>query len=444
MAKSPKPLPYQAGDLLVPLTVPIEAQTTIRVWSMSGLAFFENGPNGLHRLKTAPASSDVFVRPADGAPERQQIMTGENLIAAALGEASGTSLTVAEIEKLLCGKGFDKALIEGLTRMLVGLGALKAEKGPRGAVRLTLSRAMRERERRRGYSASFANDLASQSEQLGRLIGHGPTVGAAREELLRALLERHVPKRYHVATGFVDGFKPQFDILVYDQLEFAPLLRAGNLVVVPPEAVRAILEVKSTLNATTLKEALDHLDVVTFMSGGGPPIFRGVFAYDGFGPKPIAKGIRAHHRPISSTTAMDDLDVDPVTSIDQMVTAVCVLGKAIVQTEFARMPHDAEFPWTPATVTVASEAGRDFQAGVFFDLLDRFLRHPYQGHFQRSTLMDAVRHEMSSVELVPLYNDEEWAMPLIAEDGGEGMIARIEAYRGWLNGQAWPAETPSL
>lgn len=436
--------PYEAGDTLFPLTAPLDKQSLIRVLDLGELRFFEEGPTGRREIKSPPDPKQVFIRPRPDTPERQTMRRAANILAAALDRRDNKGFAVAEVADLLNAKKFKKAFIDAAIRAFVATGTLRVSSN-NGKQVLKLTQTAREVERRRGYSASFANDLAAQSEQLGRLIRHGSTVGTEREELLRALLERHVPKRYHVATGFVDGFDPQFDILIYDQIDFAPVFRTGNLVVVPSEAVRAVIEVKSTLDATNIDGALTHINGASLVSGSAPPIFRGVFAYEGVKPKTIAKAIRKHHRLFGSSTPIDDYDTrEPIVSVAQMATAVCVLGKSMVRTGFAKLPPGTEFPWMPVTVTVNSDADHSSQAAAFFDLLDRFLRYPYEGSFERSSLVDVVRDDMLASDVAAIYSSEEWAQAFLLDDDGAIMSDRISAYQDWLRGEAWRSQGPEL
>lgn len=417
--------------------MPIEQQTSICVLDLGSLRFFEQGPAGeKNELNGPPEPSTIFLRPRDGTAEREQMLRVLNLLSAELARSKDTQLTLADAHAFLDTKGFDRKFGDGVLRAYASSGMLEVEKDPNGIVQIRPSASGREMERRRNYSAAFASDLISQSEQLGRLIGHGPSVGAEREELLRALLERHVPKRYHVASGFVDGFRAQFDIIIYDQIDYAPLFKSGNLVVVQPQAVRAVLEVKSDLSSTSLTDALEHLSLAGFLAGGRPPVFRGVFAFSGCEARTIAKTIRHFHRPIAG----EDDEGEPVVSIEQMITAVCVLEKAMVRTAFASMPKGAQFPWMPVTAIVESDAGYASQAGAFFDLLDRFLRYPYEGAFERGSLMDAVRDDLVTSNVTALFSDEDWITPLTTMGDDDRLKDRIEAYNDWLQGGQWRRE----
>lgn len=277
-----------------------------------------------------------------------------------------------------------------------------------------------------------------QAVQIGRLIGHGPTVGGQREELLRALLERHVPQRFHVATGFTEGSDRQIDILIYDQLEYAPLFRAGNLVVVPFEAVRAVIEVKSNLTSGELIDALRHLDEAICGRRGGPPVFRGVFGYEGAAAPTLISAIATHH---SEPMGMDD-EGDPVFSIYQMAEAVSILRSTILVSAFLTDEWNGRAAPRPAIIELASEAGRDTQAALFFDRLLRFLRHPFDSALIQPGLASRFAVDVASASIKLLYEGRDWG-PYVIDRGIDRVEAEIAAYQDWLDGKVWVQPPPS-
>lgn len=113
--------------------------------------------------------------------------------------------------------------------------------------------------------ASWSRELLSATDRIHYLIGnrHQPTKGSYREMLLRRLLRRVLPGRYRVSTGFVyrgkDHPSRQIDILIWDGQEHSALLEEGELVILAEESVAAMVEVKTTLNRTSLRDALDLL-----------------------------------------------------------------------------------------------------------------------------------------------------------------------------------------
>lgn len=376
---------YKHRDILVPLDDPWTDQTIIYVIGHAGpLSYFVHSrAREVEIAHSLPASKRIFVRPRSGSKEFETLQRIENIASSALGSASNGRLTLDAVIAMLKPLGFAPDIIEATLRSLVGGGTLIASetKARRPKIELRLSENGREAENRRVYASSFANELAAQSQQIGRLVGHGPTVGSEREELLRALIERHVPTRFHVATGFVEGSSRQIDILVYDQVDFAPLFKTGNLVVVPGDAVRALIEVKSHLSRKELIDSLVHLAEARPENLNGPPIFTGVFGYDGASSGTLIKAIQSHHR----ETGFDDLEpaLYEISTIHDMITAVCVLQKSMLMTGFSPNPAAAEGRLAPAVVEMGSEAGRSSQASIFFDLLMRHLRYPFTGRLRQ-------------------------------------------------------------
>jgi len=87
---------------------------------------------------------------------------------------------------------------------------------------------------------------------------HNPSLGAINEEILRKFLKDHLPKWVEVAQGFIlskDGtLSTQCDIIIYNSNFYAPLYRVNDLVIVPPESVIHVIEVKTKINQKMLHE----------------------------------------------------------------------------------------------------------------------------------------------------------------------------------------------
>lgn len=91
---------------------------------------------------------------------------------------------------------------------------------------------------------------------------HNPTIGVLTEEILRDFLKAHLPNFVCVEQGFIMGndgmLSKQCDILIYDYLSYAPLYRANDIAVVPPESVIAVIEVKTTVNKAIFHNVIDY------------------------------------------------------------------------------------------------------------------------------------------------------------------------------------------
>ena len=120
------------------------------------------------------------------------------------------------------------------------------------------------------FFASYSYELQSKMKRLDFLIGkdHWLSVGNYKESLLRNLLSNVLPKKFEVSTGFIIACdekgkeikSKQQDIIIWDSSEYAAIFRDGEFVILPPEACKAVIEIKSTLSNTTLKKALHSSD----------------------------------------------------------------------------------------------------------------------------------------------------------------------------------------
>jgi hypothetical protein len=90
---------------------------------------------------------------------------------------------------------------------------------------------------------------------------HRQSGGQNRESILDDFLEQHLPKRFGVSTGLVisheGAFSNQADLLIVDHLNNSPYHAGRPNVLWPVEAVYALLEVKTSLTLTELRDAVD-------------------------------------------------------------------------------------------------------------------------------------------------------------------------------------------
>ena len=112
----------------------------------------------------------------------------------------------------------------------------------------------------RGIAENMLTDFSKIQSQ----IQHAGERGAQREETLKKFLETYLPKRYGVGTGQIinnkDQVSRQCDIVIYDALNCPLLLIKPDYQLFPIEAVCAVIEVKSTLNANTLRDCVNNIE----------------------------------------------------------------------------------------------------------------------------------------------------------------------------------------
>ena len=109
---------------------------------------------------------------------------------------------------------------------------------------------------------TFADALAHAEKELWLglertgAFAHAGTKGSEREEALAQFLREHLPTRFGVASGEAfdakRGRSGQLDVVIYDQFQVAPLPAGTKSVLLPAEALLAVIEVKTLLKRSEL------------------------------------------------------------------------------------------------------------------------------------------------------------------------------------------------
>ena len=113
------------------------------------------------------------------------------------------------------------------------------------------------------YFESLGREVESLKERVRDLIAdrHWQTDGEWKESVVRQVLRRHLPATAVVGRGFVvtsQSATYQLDVLIHDASK-PVLFRDGDLVFVTPDAVLAIIEVKSRVTPTLFGDAVKKL-----------------------------------------------------------------------------------------------------------------------------------------------------------------------------------------
>lgn len=131
------------------------------------------------------------------------------------------------------------------------------------------------------YAALIGESFTSRINLLAQILrnAHDPSLGRYKERLLINCISQFIPRRYEVGSGFVifpterlfekgipEGYDTfnrsdhtishQCDIIVYDASDFPVVLKDEDIVVVRPESVRAVVEVKGTLDPQQIRSSL--------------------------------------------------------------------------------------------------------------------------------------------------------------------------------------------
>ena len=136
------------------------------------------------------------------------------------------------------------------------------------------------------FHRSLSDELYAVKDRIRNLVLHWGTDGASKEVALRSVLRRHLPKSVVIGTGFIVSEKyssTQIDILIVDASK--PMLFSdGDLIIVTPDAVRAIIEVKTELRtksaASIVLRKMSEIESQCYKLTRRNSIWTGLFIYE--------------------------------------------------------------------------------------------------------------------------------------------------------------------
>lgn len=114
------------------------------------------------------------------------------------------------------------------------------------------------------YHQSISNELEVLKDRIRLLIGnrHWQTDGEHKESVLRKVLKNHVAETLRIGRGFVcypeQDSSRQLDILITDRNK-PTLFKDEDLILATPDAIKAIIEVKTKLSLTELRDTVNTL-----------------------------------------------------------------------------------------------------------------------------------------------------------------------------------------
>jgi hypothetical protein len=120
------------------------------------------------------------------------------------------------------------------------------------------------------YYEGILQRLRSEVDFINTLFEHQGVKGEGNEAVLRELIRKFIPDRFGIGTGVVvDRFgnqSRQCDIVVYDAFSYPSLLSLASVHLFPVDIVYATIEVKTTLDAASAKEARQNVASVKKLS----------------------------------------------------------------------------------------------------------------------------------------------------------------------------------
>lgn len=122
------------------------------------------------------------------------------------------------------------------------------------------------------YYRKIQDKVLVQRDIINSLIKDQRVIGDYYEAIIRDVIRENVAETFAVGRGVIlskEGkTSRECDIIVYNAAEYGPLFKSGEIVVISPEAVRCVVEVKGTLTDSHLSDAVKNLSAVNELRSG--------------------------------------------------------------------------------------------------------------------------------------------------------------------------------
>lgn len=353
------------------------------------------------------------------------------------------SALVGKVTDHLLTKGETLENCEIIIRTLVGEYIEYWFKKLKSGDHLRFSNLKANAERGKEYYGSLAKEIRVKSDKISLLVSHDQTAGNYRELILRELLKKFVPSKFSVASGFIEDVPKQMDIIIYDSHNYYPTFKEGDLVVVRREAVRAIIEVKTELNSTTLNESLESFFDILRAGIYKPeiPLFKGIFAFNTeyVDANTIAKNVKAFYNEPYFLKSLGQNVTNEIQYLHHEITGICVLHKHFLYSQYFHA-EDKNSNIVPHLFSVSEERGIDIQTTMFLVLLFSYLDIDYGAKrsmvngFSKVYAADTAR-----VNLEEKLTPDDWfprTMSKNEHDGTQTKIKeRLDKINSWFNGE---------
>lgn len=145
------------------------------------------------------------------------------------------------------------------------------------------------------YHRATTRELLTITNKVRNLINHWGEDGRYKEAVLKNGIKRFLPEKFLIGTGFVVKqtnnrgehlTSRQIDLIIYD--DASPILfKEGDFVIMTPDSVRAIIEVKANIQNQGITEIIRQANengqfIISGKDNKSQQFFNGVFGYEGF------------------------------------------------------------------------------------------------------------------------------------------------------------------
>jgi hypothetical protein len=145
------------------------------------------------------------------------------------------------------------------------------------------------------YHRTTTKELLALTNKVRNLITHWGEDGRYKEAVLKNVIRRFLPEKFTIGTGFVIKqtnnrgehlSSRQIDLLIYD--DASPVLfKEGDFVILTPDAVKGIIEVKANLQNQGINQIIRQANengqfIFSGKDDKKQKFFNGVFSFEGY------------------------------------------------------------------------------------------------------------------------------------------------------------------
>ncbi|MFC2026682.1 DUF6602 domain-containing protein [Chloroflexota bacterium] len=122
------------------------------------------------------------------------------------------------------------------------------------------------------YYKNVQKKILVQKDIIRSLLKDPKVIGDYYEAIIMDAVRESISEYFSARRGVILAENGQAsrecDIIVYSAAEYGPLFLSGDIIVVNPEAVRCVIQVKGTINTENLKDAIANLAAVNRLRPG--------------------------------------------------------------------------------------------------------------------------------------------------------------------------------
>jgi hypothetical protein len=122
------------------------------------------------------------------------------------------------------------------------------------------------------YYKNVQKKILVEKDIIRSLLKDPKIIGDYYEAIIMDAVRESISDYFAARRGVIlaeDGrASRECDIIVYSAAEYGPLFLSGDMIVVNPEAVRCVIQVKGTINIENLNDAIANLDAVNRLRPG--------------------------------------------------------------------------------------------------------------------------------------------------------------------------------